>query len=307
MGFASRATRRVSPLLLVWMFAFCGKGSAPVAPTTQIALTPIDSFVGAGLSGVLVGAGDIGFCGTLGAEATARLLDRFPGTVFTAGDNAYMTGSREEFQNCYGPGWGRHLARTRPAVGNHDFMNGGAAYYQYFGPSAGAPGSGYYSYPVGPWNVIVLNSEIPSASGSAQMAWLRNELMTKRPACTAVIWHRPLFSSGRHGDNPDMRDVWRTLYEFDVDLVIGGHDHTYERFAPQDPDGRYDPARGIREFVVGTGGAPLYEFPNIRPNSEVRGAVWGVAAFTLGANGYQWQFVPVDGQTFSDAGSGSCH
>jgi hypothetical protein len=104
-----------------------------------------------------------------------------------------------------------------------------------------------------------------------------------------------------------MRDVWRTLYEFDVDLVIGGHDHTYERFAPQDPDGRFDPTRGIRQFVVGTGGAPLYEFPNVRPNSEVRASVWGVAAFTLGAGGYQWEFVPIDGQTFRDSGSASCH
>ena len=307
MGSASRVTRRVSPLVLLWVFASCARGSAPVAPTPQLALTPIDSFVGAGASGVLVGAGDIGFCGTLGAEGTARLLDRFPGTVFTAGDNAYVSGTREEFQNCYGPGWGRHLARTRPAVGNHDYINGGAAYFQYFGSSAGSAGSGYYSYAVGPWNVIALNSEIPSGSGSAQMEWLRNELMTKRPACTAVYWHRPLFSSGRHGDNPDMRDVWRTLYDFDVDLVIGGHDHAYERFAPQDPDGRFDPTRGIREFVVGTGGAPLYEFPNIRPNSEVRGAAWGVLALTLSAGRYQWQFVPVDGQTFSDAGSGSCH
>ena len=188
------------------------------------------------------------------------------------------------------------------------YINGGAGYYQYFGASAGLAGAGYYSYVVGPWNVIALNSEVPSAEPvPRRWMWLRNELSTKRPTCTAVYWHRPLFSSGRHGDNPDMRDVWRTLYEFNVDLVIGGHDHTYERFAPQDPDGRFDPTRGIREFVVGTGGAPLYEFPNIRPNSEVRAAAWGVAAFTLGASGYQWEFVPVDGQTFRDSGSAACH
>jgi hypothetical protein len=155
--------------------------------------------------------------------------------------------------------------------------------------------------------VIALNSEVPLGSSSAQMVWLRNELSNRPSACTAVYWHRPLFSSGRHGDNPDMRDVWRTLYEFNVDLVIGAHDHAYERFAPQDPDGRLDPARGIREFVVGTGGAPLYEFPSIRPNSEVRGAVWGVAVFTLNGGGYQWEFVPVEGQAFRDSGSTSCH
>jgi len=303
---SSRVSRWVSLLLSLWLLASCGRAPVPVAPTPEV-LPVVQSFVPAGAIGVLVGAGDIGWCGAPGTEATARLLDRYPGTVFTAGDNAYMSGTREEFQNCYGPGWGRHLARTRPAVGNHDFVNGGAPYFQYFGASAGSPGAGYYSYAVGPWNVIALNSEIPSGSGSAQMAWLQNELSTKRPACTAVYWHRPLFSSGRHGDNPDLREVWRTLYEFNVDLVIGGHDHTYERFAPQDPDGRFDPTRGIREFVVGTGGAPLYEFPNIRPNSEVRSAVWGVAAFTLAAGSYQWEFVPVEGQAFRDSGSATCH
>ena len=308
MGCSSRFTRWVSLLPLVWLTASCGKGPAPVAPTPEpipvaLSVGPVAS------SGVLVGAGDIGYCGTPGAEATARLLDRFSGTVFTAGDNAYMSGTREEFQNCYGPGWGRHLSRTHPSIGNHDAMNGGAPYFQYFGASAGAgfAGAGYYSYTVGPWKVIALNSEIPSGAGSTQMDWLVNELATTGASCTAVYWHRPLFSSGRHGDNPDMRGVWRTLYQFNVDLVIGGHDHTYERFAPQDPDGRFDPARGIREFVVGTGGAPLYEFPNVRPNSEVRAAVWGVTAFTLGAGGYQWEFVPVEGQSFRDSGSGSCH
>lgn len=308
MGSAFRVARRVSPILVVCLFASCSKNNTPVAPTPTPSPVPVvQGFVPAGSIGLWVGAGDIGYCGTPGAEATGRLLDRYQGTVFTAGDNAYMSGTSAEYQTCYVPGWGRQLSRTRPSVGNHDNINGGSAYYQYFGASAGQIGAGYYSYAVGPWNVIALNSEIPSASGTAQMEWLRNELATKRPLCTAVYWHRPLFSSGRHGDNADMRDVWRTLYEFDVDLVIGGHDHTYERFAPQDPDGRYDPGHGIREFVVGTGGAPLYEFPNVRPNSEVRGAAWGVTAFTLGPNGYQWEFVPVDGQTFRDSGSASCH
>ena len=303
---SSGIRRQLSPLLLVSLCASCSHGTTPVAPT-PVSTVQVRSFGGGGGSGVLVGAGDIGFCGTAGAEATARLLDRFSGTVFTAGDNAYMSGTHDEFQNCYGPSWGRHLSRTRPAVGNHDFDKGGGAYFEYFGANAGPAGAGYYSYAVGPWNVIALNSELPSGSASAQMAWLRNELSNNPTACTAVYWHRPLFSSGRHGDNPDMRDVWRALYEFDVDLVIGGHDHTYERFAPQDPDGRLDPARGIREFVVGTGGAPLYEFPSIRPNSEVRASVWGVTAFTLSGSGYPWEFVPVEGQAFRDSGSASCH
>ena len=306
---ALRHLRRVSPLVLAGLLAYCGKGSSPSSLTGPTLLTtPLPApAVPVAATGVLIGAGDIGFCGSPGAEATARVLDRLPGTVFTAGDNAYTNGTRAEFQNCYAPSWGRHLARTRPVAGNHEYASGAGAYFEYFGSSAGPSGAGYYSYAVGPWRVIALNSEIPVFAGSEQLMWLRSELASTRTLCTAVIWHRPLFSSGRHGDNPDMRDVWRTLYEYDVDVVINGHDHSYERFAPQDPDGRYDPARGIREFVAGTGGAPLYEFSSLRPNSEVRASAWGIASFTLNGNGYQWEFVPVDGESFRDMGSAACH
>jgi acid phosphatase type 7 len=301
MSSISRQFRRVSPFLVAALFAYCSKESLPTGPAPLSESSPLVP------SGVLVGAGDIGFCGTPGAEATARLLDQLPGAVFTAGDNAYVTGTRAEFQNCYAPSWGRHLSRTRPVAGNHEYGSGAGGYFEYFGASAGPSGVGYYRYTVGPWSVIALNSETQSGPGSEQMLWLRNELSSRRALCTAVIWHRPLFSSGRHGDNPDMRDVWRTLYEYDVDVVINGHDHSYERFAPQDPDGRFDPVRGIREFVAGTGGAPLYEFSTVRPNSEVRASVWGLASFTLSNGSYQWEFVPVDGQSFRDSGVGSCH
>jgi acid phosphatase type 7 len=262
---------------------------------------------GSAPSGVLVGAGDIGYCGSAGVEATARLVDGIAGTVFTAGDNAYVNGTAEEFRRCYDPSWGRHRSRTRPVPGNHDYGSGGGAYFDYFGANAGPAGAGYYGYSVGPWRVIALNSEIPSGLGTSQMEWLRSELSTHRTFCSAAYWHRPLFSSGPHGDNLDMRDVWRTLYEFNVDVVINGHDHTYERFAPQDPLSLHDASRGIREFVVGTGGAPLYDFPIVRPNSEVRIAAWGVAVFTLSAGGYQWEFVPADGMGARDSGAGTCH
>ena len=255
----------------------------------------------------MVGAGDIGMCGTGGAEATARLLESIPGTVFTTGDNAYMTGTAAEFKNCYDPSWGRHRSRTRPTPGNHEYASGGGDYYDYFGEGAGPRGAGYYSYTVGPWRVYALNSEIPSAPGSPQSEWLRQELSSRPAACTAAYWHRPLFTSGSNGDNPDMRELWRTLYAANVDLIINGHDHTYERFSAQDPDGRPDPQRGMRQFIVGTGGASLYGFPRVRANSEVRAAVWGVTTFTLMSGGYQWEFVPVEGTTFRDAGFGSCH
>lgn len=303
-----RRLRVLFPIVVVGFFATCSKSHSPVMPTpTETVTHAAPTVPTGGGSGVLVGAGDIGHCGTSGADATARLLDRISGTVFTTGDNVYMSGTAEEFRKCYEPNWGRHRARTMPTAGNHEYSSGGAApYFDYFGANAGPRDSGYYSYAVGPWQIITLNSEVASGPGSPQMQWLRGEL-SKRTACTAVLWHRPLFSSGHNGNNPDMRDVWRTLYEFNVDLVINGHDHTYERFAPQDPDGRPDPVRGIREFIVGTGGAPLYEFATVRANSEVRGAAWGVASFTLTGGAYRWEFVPVDGTTFRDAGSESCH
>lgn len=301
MSFTSLLRRVLCTVVLVSALA-SGCSETPSTPTGPSGVTFSETD-----TGVLVGAGDIGVCGSPGVAATAKLIERLAGTVISLGDNAYMSGTAEEFVNCYEPTWGRFRSRTRPVAGNHDYGSGGDGYFTYFGGNAGPRGLGYYSYSVASWRVLALNSEVPSNAGSPQMAWLRAELTDRRTLCTAAYWHRPLFSSGQNGDNPDMRDVWRTLYEFGVDLVINGHDHTYERFAPQDPDGRPDPARGVRQFIVGTGGAPLYQFPRVRPNSEVRAAVWGVGVFTLTGGGYQWEFVPVEGASFSDSGFGSCH
>lgn len=259
-----------------------------------------------GAPAVLVGAGDIGNCNTAGAEATARLLDRIEGIVFTTGDNAYSSGTASEYRHCYAPSWGRHRSRTRPVPGNHEYRSGAGAYFDYFGDHAGPRGRGYYAYDAGAWRIYALNSEVPSGTGSAQLAWLRDKLSTNPSTCAAAYWHRPLFSSSRNGDSPDMRDLWRTLHEFKVELVINGHDHTYERFGPQDPDGRPDP-RGIRQFIVGTGGTNVDGFVRIRPNSEARGSTWGVAVFRLFKGRFEWEFVPVAGSTFEDRGSASCH
>jgi hypothetical protein len=302
-----RTSRVVAFLIGSAALICCGRSPDPLSPSRPVPVPGIqlEPF---SPSGVMVGAGDIGMCGTGGAEATARLLDGIAGTVFTTGDNAYMTGTMGDFRACYEPSWGRHRWRTRPTPGNHEYTNaGGAAYYNYFGASAGPGGDGYYSYTVGPWRVYALNSEAPSGAGSAQGEWLRQELASRPAACTAAYWHRPLFSSGSNGDNPDMRDLWRTLYAANVDLIINGHDHTYERFAPQDPDGRPDQPRGIRQFIIGTGGASLYPFVTVRGNSEVRAAAWGVTVFTLSTGGYQWEFIPVEGASFRDNGSGTCH
>ena len=256
----------------------------------------------------LVGAGDIGWCGLAGAAATGRLLDSIGGAVFTAGDNAYPNGSAQNFAQCYDPAWGRHKSRTYAVPGNHDYEQpSAAAYFAYFGDRAGPSGLGYYSFTLGAWHVITLNSEIATSAGSSQVAWLKSDLAENRPACTAVIWHKPLFSSGPNGDNLFMREIWRVLYDANVDVIINGHDHDYERFAPQDPDGRRDSARGIREFVVGTGGAQLYDFATPHANTEIWFSVWGVLQLTLRANDYDWRFVPIAGQSSSDFGTDRCH
>jgi hypothetical protein len=228
--------------------------------------------------------------------------------VFTAGDNVYPYGAAEEFRTCYSPTWGRHLARTRPSPGNHDYNTADARpYYAYFGENAGEPGRGYYSYDLGEWHLVALNSNL-AADSAAQERWLREDLAAHRVRCTLAYWHHPLFSSGAgHGSDPRLRPLWQILAEFGADVVINGHDHDYERFAPQTPDGEPDAAHGIREFVVGTGGAKLGWFDSIRTNSEVRdSATWGVLKLTLHATSYDWEFVPVAGGRFHDAGSAVC-
>ncbi len=260
---------------------------------------------------VLVGAGDIADCKTHGAEQTAQLISQIDGTVFAIGDEAYENGTADDFKNCYDPTWGAFKDRTRPATGNHEYLTPDAnPYYAYFGASAGKPGEGYYSYNLGAWHIIVLNSSISAKAGSRQEKWLRADLAANPSVCTLAYWHHPRFSSGYHGthDPPPMEDVWRDLYQAGVDVVLNGHDHDYERFAPQDPAGNADPARGIREFVVGTGGAPHRNVYVRHANSEVFNTkTWGVLKLTLHPTSYDWEFIPVPGQTFYDSGSASCH
>ena len=228
--------------------------------------------------------------------------------MFAAGDLAYPHGSAVNFAECYEPTWGRHRDRTKPVPGNHEYESAGAApYFNYFGGLAGTPGQGYYSYRAGAWQIIALNSEVDARASSAQVQWLRGQLSSNPGNCTLAYFHRPLFSSGPNRPNADMRDLWRTLYEFNVDVIINGHDHLYERFAPQDPDGRADSARGIRQFIVGTGGAHLYSFVGISANSESQASVYGVLMLTLTSGAYQWEFIPADAAPFHDAGLGSCH
>jgi hypothetical protein len=262
---------------------------------------------------VLVGAGDIARCSRDEDEETAKLLDNIAGTVFTLGDNAYPDGTALQFSDCYDPTWGRHKARTRPAPGNHDYHTPGASgYFNYFGAAAGEVDKGYYSYDAGDWHIIVLNSECAEVGGcerdSPQGQWLQADLAANPSACTLAYWHHPRFSSSSvHGSNARYQDFWQLLYDAGADVVLNGHDHTYERFAPQDPTGIADPGRGMREFVVGTGGAGLYAFGTPEPNSEVReDNTHGVLKLTLYPTSYDWEFIPIAGQTFTDSGSAAC-
>jgi hypothetical protein len=263
---------------------------------------------------VLVGAGDIADCRDLsGAEATANLLEQIPGTVMAVGDLAYPDGTKENFQ-CYDRTWGRVKARTRPAPGNHEFHAlGQLFYFDYFGAAAGQAKDGYYSYELGAWHIVVLNSECRDIGGcdlaSRQGHWLQADLAVHPAACTLAYWHKPLFSSGgAHGNDPDVKPLWDALYHAGADVVINGHDHDYERFAPQNPEGKLDEAHGIREFVVGTGGKNHRPFGIVGPTSQARNAdAFGVLKLNLRAGAYDWQFVPESGKTFTDSGSGTCH
>lgn len=267
--------------------------------------------VGAGDIGnqaVLVGAGDIGNCDGGKDRETAMLLEAIPGTVFTTGDNAYDEGTAEQFLQCYDRGWGKVKERTRPSPGNHDYeTTDAAAYYDYFGTAAGPTRDGYYSYDLAGWYIVVLNSSIDADADSAQVQWLQQDLAAHPAECTLAYWHYPLFSSGYHGANQKVQPLWDMLYRYGADVVINGHDHNYESFGPQAPDGQADWTHGIREFVVGTGGTGLREMGEPQPNSLVRdSSTHGVLRLTLREGDYHWEFVPVTGQSFRDSGEATC-
>ncbi|HXV63547.1 MAG TPA: hypothetical protein VEK15_22790 [Vicinamibacteria bacterium] len=261
---------------------------------------------------VLVGAGDVSDCLDNDDEKTAQLLDSISGTVFTTGDNAFSTGSASEFTTCYDPVWGRHKSRTRPSIGTNEYNTPGATgYFNYFGAAAGEPATGYYSYELGAWHVIVLNSVCNRVGGcglnSPQGLWLKDDLEANSNACTVAYWHHPRFSSGELVDRDSVLDFWRLLYDYGADVVVNGNDQIYERLAPQDPGGIAD-STGIREFVVGTGGRFHAAFLDNQANSQVRdNTAYGVLKLTLNPASYDWEFVPEAGQAFTDSGNTACN
>lgn len=257
---------------------------------------------------VVLAAGDIADCRTPGDEATAAMLDTLPGMILALGDNAYVDGTEREYRECYAPTWGRHRARTWPAPGNHDYnTRGAAAYYAYYGDRAGAPETGYYSFDAGGWHFVMMNTSLAMGPGSEQERWLRADLASHAGRCTLAVLHHPRFSSSMHGSNSSVVPLWRALYEAGVDLVLSGHDHVYERFLRMAPDGTPDPERGIRSFVVGTGGARHYRFFRAAPGSAFRlDQSWGVLRLTLRQDRYEWEFLDAGDGRSVDHGGEAC-
>jgi acid phosphatase type 7 len=277
---------------------------------------------GSGAGPVIAAAGDIA-CepgraptpSTCQQAATSHLLDgvRLAG-VLTLGDEQYVEGRIKGFRTVYAPTWGRYLPITHPAPGNHEYKSSDQlkGYYDYFGRQAGGePTHPYYSFDIGSWHIVALDAACGLIGGcgfgSPEERWLAADLAAHPATCTLAYWHEPRFSSGGHGDNTFVSAFWEDLYAAHADVVLNGHDHDYERFGPQTPQGVADPAHGIREFVVGTGGKSLRPLHRPKPNSEARADSFGVLFLTLGAGSYSWHFRAIPGESFSDSGSGACH
>jgi alkaline phosphatase len=265
----------------------------------------------------LLAAGDIADCSSDGAALTAKLIERQRGTVAALGDTACPLGTMNEYKRCYIPTWGKFKSRTRPALGNHEYGTGNAStYFAYFGKKA-APLGGYYSYELGTWHIVVLNSNCDYVGGcgpgSAQLRWLHSDLAAHRSRCTLAYWHHPRFSEGPDtAARPDkataMQPFWATLVKAGAEIVLSGHDHLYERFAPLNAVGRKDSQHGLREFVVGTGGRPHYlAVTHVAGNQRLITGRWGVLRLRLDAKGYRWQFLAAPSGVTLDSGSGTCH
>ena len=256
---------------------------------------------------VVLAAGDIASCDTNGDELTADLLDSTRGLVLTLGDNVYESGTTKEFAECFRPSWGRHKRRIRPAPGNHDYQTGTATgYFRYFGRAAGPGGRGYYSFDLGRWHLVSLNSERDTEAEGAQVRWLRGDLARSKARCVLAYWHRPRWSSSVYGDDARMAPLWNVLYDAGADVVLSGHAHSYQRYPPLNKRGEIDRIRGIRSFVVGTGGRRFHELRPDRRRRAAQAHTLGVLRLSLRPAGYAWRFLPVAGGRYRDVGSGVC-
>lgn len=286
---------------------------APWSGDEPVVEDPEPTGAGTSQEVTILAAGDIALCNSEGDEATAEIIDEIPdATVLALGDLAYPSGTEEDFEECYDPSWGEFVLRTRPVPGNHEYRTDGAEpYFDYFGSAAGRPGEGWYSFELGEWHIVALNSncdDVECDEGSEQYEWLREDLAENANTCTLAFWHAPRYSSGAtHAGTKSMEDIWQVLLEHDVELVLSGHEHLYERTAPLGEDGEVDPENGVRQFVVGTGGGNFYDIGERIPGSEAAIVdTNGVLKMTLGAGTYDWQFIPTTADAPSDAGSDEC-
>ena len=254
----------------------------------------------------VIGVGDIGMCGRAEVGQVARLVSTLEGDLLLAGDIAYFQGTAAQFRDCFDPFWGQFRERWHAVPGNHEYESPGAApYFDYFGEAAGPTRRGYYSITLGGWLILMLNSNIAATAGSEQWEFVRGELAAQSTPCTMAVWHHPRFTSGPGSPNFFMHDMWVLLASARAEVILNGHDHLYERFARQMPDGSADPVNGIRQFTAGTGGADLYNFVRAAGNSEERIMRNGVIRFTLRPAQLEWEFITLDGSV-ADRGLDTC-
>lgn len=281
---------------------------------------------------VIAAAGDIACDETAGASQTAGDKDDYSAdgcqqgstakllraktyaAILPLGDEQYPDGTLAEFESSYAKTWGLAASPVDPVPGNHEYHTPmGAGYYGYYHAAAGDPAKGYYSWDTAGWHFVAINANCSAIggcnAGSPEEQWLKADLASHPAACTLAYWHQPRFSSAHHHSDAMYQPFWVDLFAAGADVVLNGHDHDYERFGPQTPIGAPDGAKGIREFVVGTGGKSHYQFTAVEPNSEVRNnTTFGLIELTLHPHGYNWQFVPAPGTgSFTDTGTGTCH
>ena len=292
-------SRRLLVALVAVLFsAACGAGASDTDSSAPIELPIV----------TVLAAGDIGDCVGAGDEATAALLTEHPDVpILALGDLAYESGTSEEFATCFGSSWGAHKARIYPVPGNHEYHQAGAApYFAYFSSRAGENGLGHYSFDLGAWHLVALNSERDLGEDGAQLRWLRADLAANKRPCVLAFLHKPRFTMADYDDDPAMQPFWSALAGAGAEVVLTAHDHNYQRYKPLNAAGKLA-ADGTRQFVVGTGGGGNLD--HIRPDTRrdaASGDTLGLLELTLRPDGYDWRFLPVAGQTFTDSGSGGC-
>jgi hypothetical protein len=305
-------------LAVVAAAACGGSGAAPDPLPSAVPSPPPRPFTVVAVGDIVCAPGSRDPCRHVETLAVAETAQ--PDLVLPLGDNQYESGTLAEYAAAYEPSWGRLRARSRPVPGNHEYLTEGArGYFDYFDGLSAASGpagdrdKGYYSYDAGGWHFVALNANCGQVRGgcgrgSPQETWLRADLLQNQRPCTLAYSHQPRFSSGINGSTAALAPLWQDLYDAGADVWVAAHDHHYERFAAQRADGTSDPDRGLREFVVGTGGRSLTPFMTILPNSEVQDLTsFGVLVLRLGSTGYDWRFTATPGMPLADAGSGTCH